>query len=153
MSENGVIGHDNHLLWHLPNDLKHFKALTLGKPVIMGRKTYESIGKPLPGRQNIVMTSVQNLSIPGCGVAHSVDEALMMVEDAPEVMIIGGGEIYRLFFPLATCMYITYVHTKLVGDILFVPFNQKQWQEISREHFHQDMKHQYDYSFTTYLRK
>ncbi|MBI2791439.1 MAG: dihydrofolate reductase [Gammaproteobacteria bacterium] len=153
MSENGSIGQDNQLLWHLPNDLKHFKALTIGKPIIMGRKTYESIGKPLPGRQNIILTNARYLKIPDCEVVHSVNEALDVSQDAPEVMIIGGGEIYRLFMPLITTMHITYVHTTLSGQVSFPEFDSSEWQEISREKFSQDEKHQYDYSFVTLVRK
>ena len=152
MSENGVIGQDNRLLWHLPNDLKHFKALTLNKPIIMGRKTYESIGKPLPQRQNVILTNARYLRIPGCEVVHSVNEALDITKDAPEVMIIGGGEIYSLFLPLATCLYITYVHTTIKGDISFPPFDESHWQEVSRERFEKDDKHQYAYSFVTLVR-
>lgn len=153
MSENGAIGQDNQLLWHLPNDLKHFKALTLNKPIIMGRKTFESIGKPLPGRQNIILTKARYLKIPGCEVVHSVNEALDVSQDAPEVMIIGGGEIYRLFMPLVTTMHITYVHTTLGGQVSFPEFDSSEWQEISRERFSQDEKHQYDYSFVTLVRR
>ncbi len=149
MSENGVIGQDNRLLWHLPNDLKHFKALTVNKPIVMGRKTYESIGKPLPHRQNIILTNARYLRIPDCDVVHSVNEALDVTKDAPEVMVIGGGEIYRLFMPLVTCMYITYVHTTIEGEVTFPDFDKKQWQEVSREQFKKDEKHLYDYSFVT----
>lgn len=153
MSENGVIGHNNRLLWHLPNDLKHFKALTLGKPIIMGRKTYQSIGKPLPGRQNIILTHDLNFRIPGCDVVHTIDQALAVSKEASEVMIIGGGEIYRLFFPLAACIHITYVHTQLEGEISFEPLDQNEWAEISRERHYQDEKHHYDYSFVTLTRR
>lgn len=153
MSENGIIGQDNHLPWHLPNDLKHFKALTIGKPIIMGRKTYESIGKPLPGRQNIIITKSLNLQIPGCNMAHSVSEALALTTNAPEVMVVGGDEIYRLFFPLVSCMHITYVHTVLKGDVSFLAYEPKEWQEIAKEHHQQDEKHAYDYSFVTLVRK
>jgi dihydrofolate reductase len=153
MSDNGIIGQDNKLLWHLPNDLKHFKALTLGKPIIMGRKTYESIGKPLPGRQNIILTNARYLRIPECSVVHSVNEALDVSENAPEVMVIGGGEIYRLFFPLVTCMHITYVHAQFQGEVSFLSFDDKEWEEVSRENFKQDEKHAYDYSFVTLNRR
>lgn len=152
MSENGAIGQDNRLLWHLPNDLKHFKALTVGKPIIMGRKTYESIGKPLPKRQNIILTHARYLLVPDCDVVHSVNEALDATMDAPEVMIIGGGEIYRLFLPLVTCMHITYVHTTINGEVSFPSFDISQWNEVSREDFKKDDKHLFDYSFVTLVR-
>lgn len=149
MSENGVIGDKNQLLWHLPNDLKHFKALTMGKPIIMGRKTYQSIGKPLPGRQNIILTRDRDCIIPGCDVVHSVDEALRLTHHVPEVMIIGGGEIYRLFFPQVTCMYITYVFGHFVGETTFLKFDLNEWKEIAHEDFFQDEKHAYNYRFVT----
>ncbi|MBS0290431.1 MAG: type 3 dihydrofolate reductase [Proteobacteria bacterium] len=153
MTENGVIGHDNRLLWHLPNDLKHFKALTLNKPIIMGRRTYESIGKPLPGRQNIILTHARYLQIPQCDIVHSVNEALDITADAAEMMVIGGGEIYRLFLPLATYLYITYVHANIEGDTSFPLFDPSQWQEVSRQKYHKDEKHLYDYSFVAFKRR
>ncbi len=149
MTENGVIGKDNQLLWHLPNDLKHFKALTMGKPIIMGRKTFESIGRPLPGRQNIVLSQQQDFIISGCDVVHSVEEALRLTFDAPEVMIVGGEKIYQLFFDLAHTLYLTIVHTELAGDAYFLPFAKEAWQETVHETHFQDEKHQYDYSFIT----
>lgn len=153
MSDNGMIGQDNRLLWHLPNDLKHFKALTINKPVIMGRKTYESIGKPLPNRQNIILTKARYLQVPGCEVVHSVNEALDVSQEAPEVMVIGGGEIYRLFMPLITTMHITYVHTQISGDVSFPEFDKSKWQEVVRENYQKDEKHLYNYSFVTYTRR
>lgn len=153
MSDNGMIGQDNRLLWHLPNDLKHFKALTLGKPIIMGRKTYESIGKPLPLRKNIILTNARYLRIPDCTVVHSVNEAIDATEDAKEIMVVGGGEIYRLFYPLVSRMYITYVHTQIEGDVSFLNFDANEWQEVSRERFQQDEKHAFDYSFVTLDRR
>jgi len=153
MSENGVLGNDNRLLWHLPNDLKHFKALTINKPIVMGRKTYESIGKPLPQRQNIILTHSRYLQVPGCDVVHSVNEVLDLTNKSSELMIIGGGEIYRLFLPLATIMYITYVHAQIIGDTKFSEYNKDEWYEISRENYSQDAKHAYDYSFVTLERR
>lgn len=153
VANNNVIGNDNQLLWHLPNDLKHFKALTMSKPIIMGRKTFVSIGKPLPGRQNIVLTQEPNLTIIGCDVAHSVEQALALAQDAPEVMIIGGGEIYRLFYPLATCLHITYVNADLEGDTTFMDYEHHDWQEVFSEVFQQDDKHRFAYRFVTLLRK
>ncbi|MFI4937070.1 MAG: dihydrofolate reductase [Candidatus Berkiellales bacterium] len=152
MTPDLVIGSGNKLLWHLPNDFKYFKALTMGKPIIMGRKTFESIGKPLPGRQNIILTQSTHWQKEGCEVVHSVEEALNLVQTAPEVMIVGGGEIYRLFYPFATHMYITYVKTHLSGETRFVSFDPKEWQEISRQDCMHDDKHAYDYSFVILVR-
>ena len=119
----------------------------------MGRKTYESIGKPLPNRQNIILTNARYLRIPDCEVVHSVNEALDVSKDAPEVMVIGGGEIYRLFMPLVSCMHITYVHTMINGEVSFPAFDKDQWQEVSREHYQKDEKHLFDYSFVTFVLK
>lgn len=115
VSENGVIGQDNHLIWHLPNDLKHFKAITLDKPIVMGRKTYESIGRPLPQRRNIILSLNRDLMLSGCEVMHSVEEILAATQNEPELMITGGGEIYRLFMSYVTYLYITYVHVEVPG--------------------------------------
>lgn len=152
MAENNVIGHNNQLLWHLPNDLKHFKELTMDKPIIMGRKTYESIGRPLPGRQNIILTQ-QALNLPGCDVVHSMEEALTKAGTAEEVMVIGGGEIYRLFFPRAHTLYITLVHATLSGETTFMEIDQDVWEETAHEEYFQDAKHAYDYSFITMERR
>jgi len=153
MSENGVIGHDNKLLWHLPNDLKHFKSLTLGKPIIMGRKTYESIGRPLPDRQNIIITHQNDFSAPGCEVVHSVEDALKLTHDLPESMVIGGGEIYRLFLSSANRIYQTIVHTQMQGETTFAAIDKKTWEETAHEEYFQDERHAYDYSFVTLERR
>jgi len=151
MTEQGIIGNNNALLWHLPNDLKHFKQLTLNKPVIMGRKTYESIGKPLPNRENIILTH-QNIEMAGCTIVHSVAQALKLTKTAPEVMVIGGGEIYRLFYPRASTMYITYVLADLSGDTHFVAFDHSEWQIESEQQQSTDEKHRYPYRFVTFKR-
>jgi dihydrofolate reductase len=147
MAENGVIGQDNKLIWHLPNDLKHFKENTMGKPIVMGRKTYESIGRPLPGRRNIILSSQKDLEIPGCEVMHSVEEILEATREVPELMITGGGEIYRLFMSYVTRLYITYVHVEVPGKTTFPEINLKAWKEISRQRHDADERHIYDYSF------
>lgn len=152
MSENRVIGQDNRLAWHLSNDLKRFKAITMDKPIVMGRKTYESIGRPLPGRQNIILTTQRDLVIPGCDVMHSVDEILEKTQEASELMITGGGEIYRLFLPFVTRMYITFVKTSLSNGTTFPDLDYSQWKEIFREEHQKDEKHDYDYSFVTFDR-
>lgn len=148
MTENHVIGSHNQLLWHLSEDLKHFKKITMGKPIIMGRKTFESIGKALPGRQNIILTRDVSVSaISGCDVVHSVDEVFEITQEAPEIMIIGGGEIYRLFLRYATYLYLTIVHTQMSGEVSFEKIDPTQWQEVSRESHQKDEKHLFDYSF------
>ena len=131
MAENRVIGKDNAMPWHLPAELAHFKALTMGKPLVMGRKTHESIGRPLPGRRNIVLSRSQ--AFPGCEQARSVDEALALCADAPEIMVIGGEEIYRLFMERAQRQYLTLVHQSPEGDAFYPPFAEGEWTEVSRE--------------------
>lgn len=153
VSENGIIGNDNQLLWHLPNDLKRFKSITMNKPIIMGRKTFESIGKPLPGRQNIILTRARYLTLPGCDVVHSVNEALDRTQEASEIMIIGGAEIYQLFYPLASKLYLTLVHSVFEGNVHFIAWNPQEWQEISRTDAAQDDKHAFAYSFIDLERK
>lgn len=152
MSDNLVIGENNTLIWHLPNDLKYFKATTMGKPIVMGRKTYESIGRPLPGRENFILTSQRNLTIPGCTVVHSVDEVLAKTKGVPEVVIAGGGQIYRLFLPFVSKMYVTYVHTELEGKTTFPAIDLGEWKEVSREKHTKDEKHAFDYSFVVFER-
>jgi dihydrofolate reductase len=149
MTLNGVIGkaNDNKLLWHLPNDLKRFKEITIGKPVIMGRKTYESIGKPLPYRQNIVLTREYS-NIPGCYIAHSVEKALMLTKDLPEIIVIGGGEIYKLFSNITTKLYITYVDTVDIDGDIFFTFDKSEWKTTFEEKHAKDEKHKYNYAFT-----
>ena len=117
VADSGVIGRDNALPWHLPEDLKHFKRLTMGKPMVMGRKTFESIGKPLPGRQNIVVTRDTNYRHDGITVVHDVDTALRAGGDAAEVMVIGGAELFRLCLPRASRLHLTRVHADIAGDV------------------------------------
>ena len=132
MDRNRVIGIDNHLPWRLPFDLKRFKSITMGKPLIMGRKTYESIGRPLPGRKNIVITRNQHFDAPGCIVVHSVDAALAAAAEADEVMVIGGGRIYELLLPRAGRLYLTLLDTEVSGDTYFPVIDPLNWTEISR---------------------
>ncbi len=148
VAENGVIGQDNGLPWRLPGDLKRFKALTMGKPIIMGRKTYESIGKPLPGRTNIVITRQTDLQLAGCLVAGSLPEACNSVA-ADELMVIGGADIYRQALPLARRIYLTQVHASVSGDAWFPELEQDQWREVSREDVPADPQHEHAYSFIT----
>ena len=133
MDDQGVIGQGCKLPWRLPDDLRRFKSLTLGKPVIMGRKTHESIGKPLPGRENIVISRDPDYRSPGCRVTDSLDSALAACADAGEVMIAGGAEVYRASLPLADRIYLTEVHARVNGDVHFPAFNRLEWREESRE--------------------
>ncbi|MEK7607061.1 MAG: dihydrofolate reductase [Patescibacteria group bacterium] len=135
---NNVIGKKGVLPWHLPEDIKRFKQLTMGHPIIMGRKTYESIGKPLPGRVNIVITRQENFAAPGCAVFQSLKEAIAKFKDQ-DPFVIGGAEIYRLALPLADRLYITEVRIPTEGDVFFPEFDRGQWTETSREpHEHFD---------------
>jgi len=146
VSANGVIGRGGDLPWHLSDDLKRFKQLTLGKPIVMGRKTFESIGRALPGRQNIVLTQQSEFVADGCDVVSSVDAAIAMAGDADEVMVIGGGEIYELFLPLAERIYMTRVHMDTDGDARFPELDDDQWQETS--HSDHNAGESNDYAFT-----
>lgn len=158
MARNRVIGRDNQLPWHLPGDLKYFKAVTMGKPIVMGRKTFESIGKPLPGRANIVVTSQRDFCAAGVSVAHSPDEALRVARKvamdgaASEVMIIGGGRIYQEMLPLASRLYLTEVQADIEGDAFFPALDWAQWRQQSREDFKAAGSNPYDYSFVVYNR-
>ena len=152
MGENRVIGINNQLPWHLPNDLKHFKKITLHKPIIMGRKTFESIGKPLPDRENIIVTRDKNYTAPNCIVVHSLEEALDQIE-APEVIIIGGAKMYEQALRIATTLYITIIHQAFQGDTFFPEINQDDWKEIAREDYEADEHNDYDYSFVTLNRR
>lgn len=153
LAKQRVIGYQNKLPWHLPADLRHFKQLTLGKPVIMGRKTFESIGKPLPGRTNVIVSRNADYQAEGCRIAHSLTEALAQVSEAPEAMIIGGTEIFRQALPLAQKLYLTFIHADIKGDVFFPEWQSSEWQEIAREDFGSDDNNPYDYSFVTFARK
>ena len=152
-ANNDVIGSDGDLPWHLPDDLRNFKRLTLGKPVIMGRKTHESIGRPLPDRRNIVLTRDQSFAAPGCEVVASVDEALERVADADDVMIIGGGEIYTTFLPMADKVYLTRVSADVEGDTLFAPLDESAWCLIRSENHPADADHDYAFDTLVFERK
>ncbi len=130
IAENGVIGNGNALPWDIPEDMAHFKRVTMGKPVIMGRKTFESIGRPLPERKNIVMT--RSGSIDGCSVAGSIEEALALAEGADEAMVIGGASVYEQFMPLARRIYLTKIDRDFKGDAFFPELDYNEWEEVSR---------------------
>ena len=129
VAANGVIGLDNRLPWRLPQDLQHFKALTLGHPVVMGRRTWESIGRPLPGRQSIVVTRSTQFAAPGCRVVHSFDEALAVAGNAAEVFVIGGGDLYRAALPAAQRLMLTEIRRDFPGDAFFPEFDRAQFRE------------------------
>jgi dihydrofolate reductase len=132
-ARNRVIGAGNRLPWHLPEDLPRFKRLTMGAPVIMGRKTHESIGKVLPGRRNIVVTRQTGARFEGCEVAGSLEAALALAADAPEVFVIGGAELYRLALPRADRLYLTLIDADYAGDAFFPEIDPAEWRETSRE--------------------
>jgi len=152
IAENHAIGKNNQLLWYLPNDLKHFKQITGGHIVIMGRKTYESVGKPLPNRRNIVITR-QHIELTGCEVVNSVAAALKLCAGEQEVFIIGGAEIYKLALPLTNRIYLTIVHRSFEADAFFPPISMQEWMETEREDFEADEKNNIPYSFITLNRR
>ena len=152
MAENRVIGRENRLPWRLSADLRRFKSLTMGKPVIMGRKTYESIGKPLPGRSNIVVTRDPDYRAPGCQVVHSLDQALEAAAGHDEVMVIGGAELYRQTLERAERIYLTLVKAELDGDALFPRIETRHWHELGCESHRADEKNEFDYDFITLQR-
>jgi dihydrofolate reductase len=153
MDENRLIGKNNELPWHLPADLAFFKQNTLGKPILMGRKTYESIGRPLPGRQNIIITSNGDYRIEGCDICQSIDEALELAADQQEIMLIGGASLYQQTLDKAQQLYLTRIHSSFEGDAWFPEFNLDDWIEVWREDRFADEKNQYDFSFIKYSRK
>jgi dihydrofolate reductase len=146
IGENHAIGKNNQLLWHMPNDLKHFKEITLGRTIIMGRKTFDSVGKPLPRRRNIVVTR-QDIEIPGCEVVKSIDEGLALCAQDNEVFIGGGAEIYRQAMAKTDRIYLTIIHKEFDADTFFPEIDYLQWNEVSREDFEPDEKNPLPYSF------
>ena len=153
MAQNGVIGRDNALPWRLPEDLRRFRAFTLGKPILMGRKTFESIGSPLPGRVNLVLTRDRAWYAHGVIVVHSVDEALTQAEASAELVAIGGAEIYRLVLPFARRIYLTHVHADVPGDIYFPDFDSTQWADVECSMHPADDEHAYPLTFVTLERR
>ncbi|MEA5258240.1 dihydrofolate reductase [Arcicella aquatica] len=149
VAENGVIGHNNQLIWRLPEDLKMFKRLTTGHPVIMGRKTFESIGKPLPNRTSIIITQNPEFQVEGCITVHSLEDAIEAASEIEdnEAFIIGGAEIYRLSLPFTDKIYLTEVHHVFEGDTFFPELDKNVWEEVSRIDHETDEKHLYRYSF------
>ncbi|MFI3245028.1 MAG: type 3 dihydrofolate reductase [Ferrimonas sp.] len=153
MAADRIIGSAGHMPWHLPADLAHFKALTLGKPVIMGRKTFESIGRLLPGRHNIVISAQPNLVIAGATVVSSIDAAFMAAGHVSELMIIGGGQLYQSVLPRADTLYLTRVDAQLAGDTQFPLWDERQWRCLSQRVHPADMDNAYDMVFQHWVRE
>ncbi len=152
-STNNVIGVQGDLPWSLSDDLRHFKAVTMGKPIVMGRKTWDSIGRPLPGRQNVVISRQPGFVAEGCDVVASVEEAIAAASDADEIMVIGGSQIYELALPLAKRIYLTRVHTDVDGDAFFPVLDEARWQLVSDDGHAADERNEHDFSFRTYDRR
>jgi dihydrofolate reductase len=148
IGENHAIGKRNQLLWHMPNDLKHFKDITSGRTIIMGRKTFDSVGKPLPRRRNIVVTR-QDITIPGCEVVKSIEDGLALCKDEDEVFIGGGAEIYKLAMHLTDRIYLTIIHKSFDADTFFPEIDKTEWKEVEHEDFEPDEKNPLPYSFIT----
>jgi len=153
VADSGVIGRDNTLPWHLPEDLKRFKRLTMGKPMVMGRRTFESIGKPLPGRLNIVVTRDTNYRREGVTAVHDVDGALRAAGDAPEVMVIGGAELFRALLPRAGRIHLTRVHGNIEGDVMWPALDERDWAVVERETHAADERHAYAMTFEVWEKR
>ncbi|WP_298770450.1 type 3 dihydrofolate reductase [uncultured Shewanella sp.] len=151
MAKNRVIGKDNQMPWHLPEDLRHFKAMTINKPIVMGRKTFESIGRPLPGRQNIVITRQADFSAAGITVVDSIEAAIRSVKECDELVIIGGGQLYTAMLPKADCLYLTEINLEVEGDTFFPYWNDGSWTEVSR--VNEKNSHGLEYSFINMVKK
>ncbi len=152
LSENNVVGINNQLPWHLSADLKRVKALTMGHHLIMGRKTFESIGRPLPGRTNVIITRNKDFKAEGCVTVSSLIEALEKAKDDTEAFIFGGGEVFREGLPKVNKIYMTRIHRNFEGDTHFPELKSEEWKEISREDFNADEKNNYNYSFIDLVR-
>ncbi len=152
LAANRVIGRNNALPWHLPADLKRFKALTLGHPVLMGRKTHESIGKPLPGRRNLVITRNRAYTALGCKVVHSLDDAIAACLGAEKIFVIGGAELYREALARAHCLEFTEIEAEFEGDALFPEISPAEWRETARETHHDEAGIAFNYDFVRYER-
>lgn len=147
VAENGVIGQDGAMPWHLPADLAHFKRVTWGHPILMGRRTFEAIGRALPGRHNIVLTRKPGFGAPGIETAASLEQALSLCGDAKQIMVIGGAELYRAALPIARRIYMTRIHSRPEGDVFFPDLDPSQWREVESENRPTDETHPYSLSF------
>jgi dihydrofolate reductase len=152
VADNGVIGRGGALPWHLPDDMKHFRAVTMGKPVLMGRRTFESIGRPLPGRRNLVLTRGNGPAVDGVEVVRTVEAACELAADVPELCVIGGAEVYAVTLPHASCIYLTQLHGAVEGDAWFPLDELKAWHEVHRTEHSADERHAYAMSFVTLKR-
>lgn len=153
MARNRVIGAAGRIPWHLPNELRLFKRVTMGHPILMGRKTYESIGRLLPGRTTVIVTRQANYAVPGAIVVHSLDEAIARCRREAEIFVIGGGELYREALPRADRIYLTTVDAEPAGDTLMPEVDWSEWRELSAESFAADARHAHAYRFAIYDRK
>jgi len=152
MADNGVIGRDNGLPWHLPDDLRRFKAITLGHSVLMGRRTFESIGKPLPGRRNLVLTRNPAWNAPGCETVTTLDAA-RAIAGSSKLFVIGGAEVFSLCWPIVGRLELTEVHADVEGDTRLAGFNREEWLEAFRELHAADARHAWPFSFVTLVRR
>jgi len=148
-----LIGKNNQLPWHLPADLKHFKTLTTGNTIIMGRKTYQSIGKPLPNRRNIVVTRNKNFTAEGCEITDNLQEACKLCNASNEIFVIGGSEIFKEAIHFVNRLYVTHIDAAFEGDTFFPEIDFQKWQKVEEFVFEADTKNLYNYSFVTYERK
>ncbi|MDA3952238.1 MAG: dihydrofolate reductase [Bacteroidales bacterium] len=153
VAENNVIGRDNDLIWHLPRDMKHFKETTTGHHVIQGRKTFESCGKPLPNRTNVIITRDKNYTAEGCVIVHSLEDAIEEAKNDSEAFIIGGGKIYEQSMSLVDRIYLTKIHHVFDGDTFFPEINVDEWTEIDRRDFEPDEKNKYAFTILTLDKK
>ncbi len=151
IAQNGVIGHNNALLWHITEDMRYFRSVTQGHPIIMGRKTYDSIGRPLPKRHNIVITR-QDIDIEGCSVVHSLDEALALLDEEQEAFVIGGAEIYAQAMPKAEKLYITNIYASYQGDTHFPQWESQAWHMVQSQRFERGEEFEHPFSFDVYCR-
>jgi dihydrofolate reductase len=151
-SENNVLGKDNKIVWHLPDDFKRFKQLTTSHYIILGRKTYESLGKPLPNRPHIIVTRQNNYKVPGCVIANSLEEAIKLAPSDEDVFVIGGGEIYKQALPFTDKIELTRVHTQIEGDTFFPEINSDEWELVKEVYHPKDEKHALDFTYQTFIR-
>ena len=149
IADNGVIGRGGGLPWHLPDDLQHFKSVTLGKPLLMGRRTFDSIGRPLPGRRNLVLTHAAGTLPQGVEAVSSIEAALALVTGDTELCVIGGAALFAQTLPLAQRIYLTEVHATVTGDVHFPPWDRTAWRELERREHPADARHAYPMSFVT----
>jgi len=152
IGKNRVIGKDNQLIWHLPADLKRFKQITMGHSMIMGRKTFESIGKALPGRTTVIVTRDKNYKQVNCLVANSTEQAIEICKNDSEIFIVGGAQIFEKAIALTDKIYLTQIHESFDGDVFFPALNEDEWKIISQEDHTADEKNKYDYSFINYMK-